>query len=416
MSPFFSVELIQTFTCFFANSIYLLDIQDTKIKLNSKLISSRKCQQRKMSSCQLEKLLSYKFLIFVIIIFRFPINKEHQENSKLAQLFQKDLQLCKECFEDQIKECFGIENQIVFTEGFEDSLNIMFGVRQTRYGTFKDNNKTVIKYLGNDLKGLDSILQHNESLISELFDKLFDSSRIEGLQMCSKTVFDKVFKTKTLSNLVYLNVDAQPLILPILHKHNLPVPKVFQTCGFTIFESYEGKSLTKFFYSPFKTRLQIAVQLLQAALQFTAGFDSFRVYLTDLNPDNIVYNPETKKLTFVDLDDIILVDSEENTIESHRHEMIECDGCFAYSQQSICAAKSSDINLFSACQFLREDLKGDKSKGFLHPIPEDILQDFPEMLEVLDYCIDCREGECSRRFDVVSELIDILNSISYYYL
>lgn len=365
-----------------------------------------------MSSCQLEKLLSYKFLIFIIIIFKFPINKEHQESSKLAQLFQKDLHLCKECFEDQIKACLGIENQIVFTEGFEDSLNIMFGFRHTRYGTFK-GKKTVIKYLGNDVKGVERILKSNDS---ELFDNLFDTTRIEGLQMCSKTVFYKVFKTKTLSNLVYLNVDAQPLILPILHHHKLPVPKLFQTCGFTIYESYEGNRLTNFYYSPFKTRLQIAVQLLQGALQFTAGFDGFRVYLTDLNPDNIVYNPETNKLTFVDLDDIILVDSEENTVESHRHEMIECDGCFAYSQQSICAAKSSDINLFAACQFLREDLKRDKTKGFLHPVPDDILEDFPELLEVLDYCVDCREGECSSRFDVVNELIDILNSTSYYYL
>lgn len=367
-----------------------------------------------MSSYQLEKLISYKFLIFLIFTFKFPINKEHQESSKLTQLFQQDLQFCKECFEAQIGTCLGIENQIVFTEGFEDSLNIMFGVRQTRYGIYKDT-KTVIKYLGSDLKGVDRILRSNDSLMmSQLIDQLFDSSRIEGLQMCSKTVFDKLFKTNTLLNLVYLNVDAQPLILPILYHHNLPVPKLFEACGFTIYETYEGISLTKLYDSPFKTRLQVATQLLKGALTFTEGFDSFRVYLTDLNPDNIVYNPETSKLTFVDLDDIILVDSEENTFESHRHEMIECDGCFAYSQQSICAAKSSDINLFAACQFLREDLKRDKSKGFLHPVPDDISQDFPELFEVLDYCVDCKEWECSSRFDVVSELIDIFNSILAY--
>ncbi|KAL5287689.1 C3orf58 family protein [Megaselia abdita] len=358
-----------------------------------------------------ENLRSYKIFIFLLIILKFPIRKDHQEGSKLHQLFQQDLALCPECFQHEIKECLRIENEIEFTEGFEDSLNIMFGVRQTRYGIY-NSTRTVIKYLFNDYKGIYGIIKSNRSTMrEELIDQLFDSSRIEGLQMCSRTILDNLFGRNSLSNIVHLNVDAQPLILPILYKHHFPVPKVLQTCGFTIYESYEGRSLTKFYNSPFDTRLQITIQLLRGVLNFTEGFNGFKIYLTDLNPDNIVYNPETNKLTFVDLDDIIIVDSKENTVESHRHEMIECDGCFAYSQQSICAAKSSDINLFAACQFLLEDLKRDKTKGFLYPDSEDILEEFRVIYEILSDCVDCKGEQCESRFDLVNELIEIFEEV-----
>lgn len=78
-----------------------------------------------------------------------------------------------------------------------------------------------------------------------------------------------------------------------------------------------------------------------------------RIYLTDATPDNIVVDATTFDVTFVDLDNVFLVDAESLTNDrtTHRHEKIDCDGmCFAYVPEELCSYHLSDINLFAICQ------------------------------------------------------------------
>lgn len=78
-----------------------------------------------------------------------------------------------------------------------------------------------------------------------------------------------------------------------------------------------------------------------------------RIYLTDATPDNIVVDATTLNVTFVDLDNVFLVDSEtlDHNRKTHRHEKIQCDGmCFAYVPDDLCSYHLSDINLFAICQ------------------------------------------------------------------
>lgn len=96
-------------------------------------------------------------------------------------------------------------------------------------------------------------------------------------------------------------------------------------------------------------------------------FSWYRIYLTDLTPDNIVVDAHTLRSSFVDLDNSLIVDSltevdastspPPNWHQIHRHEQIECNGCFAYVPEEICLHHLSDLNLFSVCQV-----------GFLLPI------------------------------------------------
>lgn len=82
-----------------------------------------------------------------------------------------------------------------------------------------------------------------------------------------------------------------------------------------------------------------------------------RIYLTDATPDNIVVDASTFDVTFVDLDNVFLVDSETLTNKRiiHRHEKIDCDGmCFAYVPEELCSYHLSDINLFAICQVVIE--------------------------------------------------------------
>lgn len=91
----------------------------------------------------------------------------------------------------------------------------------------------------------------------------------------------------------------------------------------------------------------------------------FRIYLTDATPDNIAVDETTLEISYVDLDNVLIVDSlvydakenyELNVPETwnniYKHEYIECDNCFAYIPDEICAHQLSDINLFAACQVL----------------------------------------------------------------
>lgn len=78
-----------------------------------------------------------------------------------------------------------------------------------------------------------------------------------------------------------------------------------------------------------------------------------RIYLTDATPDNIVVHANTFDVTFVDLDNVFVVDSKmiANGRTIHRHEKIDCDGmCFAYVPDELCSYHLSDINLFAICQ------------------------------------------------------------------
>lgn len=63
-------------------------------------------------------------------------------------------------------------------------------------------------------------------------------------------------------------------------------------------------------------------------------------------------SPNEIKVAFVDLNNVIILDSHSKRLnqQKHTHARIDCDGCFAYVQEDICTHQSSDINLFAVCQ------------------------------------------------------------------
>lgn len=78
--------------------------------------------------------------------------------------------------------------------------------------------------------------------------------------------------------------------------------------------------------------------------------------------DNIVVNSENLKVTFVDLDDVVIIEGDRTPFQKvtdparkaawskvHRYERIPCDRCFAYVPQELQEHYISDINLYSIC-------------------------------------------------------------------
>lgn len=196
----------------------------------------------------------------------------------------------------------------------------------------------------------------------------------------------------------------------------MPVPHYLGHCGLFLMQEYGGRTMNSFYKAPIRTRLQIAKNLLLAALKLTDGYLGFRIYLTDATGDNIAVDDQTLAVTIVDLDDVIIqqeglfaVDNKE-AVETHRHLRIECDNCFAYSTKDICSCPISDINLYTISQLLLEDLRGNPEGGFLY----DRMQgsDSVEIQRRLRQCVYCDNGpNCEDRFQLVRDLIKFISGI-----
>ncbi|XP_017465317.1 PREDICTED: uncharacterized protein LOC108358466 [Rhagoletis zephyria] len=189
---------------------------------------------------------------------------------------------------------------------------------------------------------------------------------------------------------LFMLTNAQLFLQPYLQKHGFPVPQTFGICGFTAYQEHVGQTVEHFYPADFQIKLRIVRQLLEAALIFTNGFEGYRIYITDLTSDNLVYNVERDKLYFVDLNTVYIVDAN-STIDSDgvdHHDLIACDNCFAFVPDRLCTNGLSDLNVLESCLFIREDLKGDQTKGFLKPIPAEMEVKYPNLVQLLDECVE----------------------------
>lgn len=79
--------------------------------------------------------------------------------------------------------------------------------------------------------------------------------------------------------------------------------------------------------------------------------------------DNIVVDEQTFNVSFIDLDNIVIVDSKQQHHSAtsmwhkiHVHEKIECNGCFAYVPSDLCAHHLSDLNVYAVCQVIIKNI------------------------------------------------------------
>lgn len=123
----------------------------------------------------------------------------------------------------------------------------------------------------------------------------------------------------------------------------------------------------------------------------------------------MVVDKSTHRLTFVDLDSLIIVDSHA-TQSNHinRHEQIDCDHCFAFIPNELCSAHLSDINLFSVCQIFLKNTYTGTTKGLLHSMPHD----HHSVAHLLDQCLNCDKYEnCTNRFPAANLILSAFDKI-----
>ena len=62
-------------------------------------------------------------------------------------------------------------------------------------------------------------------------------------------------------------------------------------------------------------------------------------------------------------------------------------------------------------QMLVEDLHGNPSKGLLHSVPNDVLEEFPALPRLLFKCFKCDDDGCDNRFECAKELLELFTTI-----
>uniref|UniRef100_A0A182W897 PIP49_C domain-containing protein n=1 Tax=Anopheles minimus TaxID=112268 RepID=A0A182W897_9DIPT len=345
-------------------------------------------------------------LSHIIVLQRFPNEHGHTKTPLEAVCEYDSRTLCPECFTKHTK-CDNFDKLFVpHAESFFNRINSISNSHMTRIGTFsKSNNLAVLKHINRD-NAIEKLLsefcefysQPNHSCTSWKHDgsteeakqfikeSILDSTRIEGCIFCPTTGsrqalqrFLDLFNSadNELWHLLAIRTNVEPLLLKLFATRNTTVyvPKLLGTVGFSFIESYDGRTLEHYYDHPLATRVLIAAELIKAAFSFTEGIHGFRIYLTDINPDNVVVHVgndgRNVKVSIVDLDNVIILDSRDKTFSTHQNAYhvqgrIECDRCFAYVQEDICRYRNSDLNLFATCQLLLENQNGKYGAGLLH--------------------------------------------------
>uniref|UniRef100_A0A1A9W3W4 PIP49_C domain-containing protein n=1 Tax=Glossina brevipalpis TaxID=37001 RepID=A0A1A9W3W4_9MUSC len=358
-------------------------------------------------------------LIVVINTLEVKISAIEPENLYKSYL-KEDSRLCTYCFESQLKGCEKfyerITDQDLSLQTIMDILPKISSRRNIRWLTMQNTSERIVcKYLFRNKKKL-----FRHATVQNLRNEFFHSEDPNTWQYCpNKDVESFLMQLKMYLNLkpetswFYALINVELLLMPVLYDLNFPVPKTWRICGFTLIEDNAGQSLHYFYRTNFFQKLEIARQLLEATLKFSNGFSNYRLYVTDLTADNIIYDITKGKLFLIDLDSVFIVDSSKAKYNTsvHRYEYEVCEGCFSYSPLDICDYNISDVNIFLACQFLTEDLYRRKNGGFLYPIPQSVQERYPNLEKLLYQCVRCTHSDCQNRFDSANNVINLIKEI-----
>lgn len=233
--------------------------------------------------------------------------------SLLFILFNKNIVL-KLCNKDSCPLCFGdnlcddIENNKITLKynTLSNFIYNVFSVKNVYFGQYSKNS-VVLKKLAqnNELVNVD-ICTANYDL--ETF--LINSDQLKQFKICDRKSVKTLLNILDDKNPIHLctifHVNIEPILLEIFaKKNNWPVPRMYGFCGKIIVEEYCGENLNAVEHYNWFDRAYVAFQILQLAKNFTENHNVFRLYLTDLSPDNIVVDDQLKA-SVIDLEHVII--------------------------------------------------------------------------------------------------------------
>lgn len=271
-----------------------------------------------------------------------------------------DLSKCPFCYGDDLcMDIKGNEISLEFNSVSKFFFNI-FSVKNVYFGTYKSEH-VVLKKLSyeNELSKLKlTDLDCERHKVSEYLN----STENEKFKFCtdsSERLFQRVSHKNFTNICTILYVNIEPIILEMFSKNNnWPVPKLYGYCGRLVVVENAGEPLNSIENCDWYQRAYVAYQILKAARNFSEDHADFRLYLTDISPDNIVVDSNLE-ISFVDFGNVILkAKNRDSGFEASKHYSENYDDeNFMYSEMQICENEMSDHNIFAVCKVGKSNLK-----------------------------------------------------------
>lgn len=239
---------------------------------------------------------SYFTFLVILVVVKYSQFINEKSKQQWIEYCLSGSGLCANYFFGSSELCYTFLDDVELVDDFESAINSMFGSRNIQMGRYISTGQPIVlKHAANSDKAneLRSIIDnHNlncaittSSEDAEHIEQFVRSSeRIDGIQKCKNGVTSNFVDTlnhfkSTAIFWTQLFVNPELVLLKTLNndsKFDRIVPKLYDSNGFVLIESFDGKSLNEFYSHRFHDRLQLAKNLLQAAHQFSIGTNGLR--------------------------------------------------------------------------------------------------------------------------------------------
>ncbi|XP_016999534.2 divergent protein kinase domain 2A [Drosophila takahashii] len=315
-------------------------------------------------------------------------------------LFEKDVQLCHECFTGQREQCEEIFQKIAEPSDWSrllKGISLLFDRRTVYFlDLIEEDWETEVVAKRKNIYEQKHDVENTKKIFLEL------EERPGGFHLCrtfaKKARFVEYLEQRghaAASSWFYMMHYVSPLLMQELHSLQFPVPRTYASCGLTHFQAYAGQTLIHYAEAEENLRLELSRQLLELSLKLTFGFSDFRIYLTDFTADNFAYDELNQRVTLVDLDSLVLVDGLSTSGEAQKYEPLPGEG-FTFDVSAFCSGQQLDANVYQACLLLRDFL--------LKNVDNERLQ------LLLEQCVACQDELCDMRFQQAYDLIKLLDN------
>lgn len=250
--------------------------------------------ERKMSRiCSVAA--SYSTFLVILVVVKYSQFINANSKRQWIEYCLSGGKLCPNCF-GASERCYTFLDDVELVDDFESAINSLFGSRTIQMGRSISTGQPIVLKHATNLDKADELRLHicNHNTSCRITTSIEDAERIEqfvrsseridGIQKCKNGVTTNFIHTLNhfKSPAIFwmqLFVNPELVLLETLnHDRNFDgiVPKLYESNGFVLIESFDGISLNEFYSHRFQDRLQLAKNLLQAAHQFSIGTNGLR--------------------------------------------------------------------------------------------------------------------------------------------
>lgn len=255
--------------------------------------------------------------------------------------------------------------------------------------------KTVAKKLSRKEK-LQIELLKTQLLVDDAAGDDIDGLWPTDLLHCGDQILDKELAEESANTLDESNISNQLFLTllnpePLLAKM-LPTsaywPKFLGACGrLAVFEDM-GEPLKNYASSPWRKRAELSFHLIRLAMLLTENELGLSFYLTDWAPENFAVTTDTMKVSLVDLEHLIVVNTSRlwaERADPHISDNWGSSTSLSFSPNSLCEHSSSDHNYLGLCGIILANSSMSSFRGgLLHSPPPRIFES--NMTEILRSC------------------------------